>query len=290
MTEQSELIASTPGEILARERCRRNLSTRDVSRSLNLSRTIIEAIEADRINDLASIYRRGYVTNYARFLGLEPEPLLEALPPSEDRAPRPVLATRPPGFDFDRFAKIATYVLVTTVIVPPLVWFFVQGGSRLFEREVAAHDPPASETGERPGSRVGDRIAQALALDPPEADSSRHLSASALPLNTIRSPSESGGPPAESAPVVPPEPGVELAIELREDSWVEITAADGERLEFDLLRAGTRRSYRGEPPFDILLGRANAARLSVDGEAVRFAGQDQSDITRFQLDPETPES
>ena len=44
----------------------------------------------------------------------------------------------------------------------------------------------------------------------------------------------------------------------------------------DLLRGGSDKAYHGEPPFKILLGRASAVRLTLDGEAV--------DLTEFTSD------
>jgi cytoskeleton protein RodZ len=76
---------------------------------------------------------------------------------------------------------------------------------------------------------------------------------------------------------------VELSVELLEDSWVEIHAADGERLEYDLLRAGQSRTYSGEAPFQLLLGRANAVRLMLGEELVTFDGHDRSDVARLRL-------
>ena len=290
MNEQSELIPPTPGEQLARERRRRKMSVREVSRALRLPRSIIEAIESDNLESLASIYRRGYVANYARYLGVDPEPLVKELGAGEEAPLKPVLPTRPSGVKFERFLRIATYILVTTVIVPPLIWFFVQGGSRIFEREIAQQ--PTAEIGdsERSGGRVSERIAQALALDEPASDKSgnSHISASTVPLQAIRPlrGPESGAVPRETedpAAGAPHDPRVELELKLNEDSWVEITGADGERLEFGLLRAGMSKIYRGKPPFDVLLGRANAVQMRLGGEAIRFEGDERADVSQFQL-------
>jgi hypothetical protein len=47
--------------------------------------------------------------------------------------------------------------------------------------------------------------------------------------------------------------------------WI---AADGTELEMDLLRGGSKKSYQGKTPFKILIGRASAVRLAMNGEAV----------------------
>src|SRR5690625_5744963 len=35
---------------------------------------------------------------------------------------------------FERYLKLATYLIVTVAIVPPLVYFFVAGGARMLDR------------------------------------------------------------------------------------------------------------------------------------------------------------
>jgi cytoskeleton protein RodZ len=179
--------------------------------------------------------------------------------------------------------------LVTTVIVPPLVYFFVQGGARLFEAgSVADVDTSAPTVAERSDYR--ERVAEALAVQPlsPAGDPTSPLSASALPMPIA---AERGGAagepltPQEPAPSAAVEdPSAELVLELTGDSWVEIETGAGERLEFDLLRAGDRRSYRGEPPFKLLLGRGSAVGITLDGEPVAFEGHDVAGVAEFIVD------
>ena len=50
------------------------------------------------------------------------------------------------------------------------------------------------------------------------------------------------------------------------ECWVEIVAADGQRLLFGLVEAGTTRSLTGLPPIAVLLGDVDAVELRVDGQ------------------------
>lgn len=277
-----------PGARLARARRRAQMSIGDIATELKLPRTTIADIEADRMGRIAPTYLRGYITNYARLVGLDPDPLLSGLAASEPEPLRSVAPVERGGHRFERFVRFATYALVTTVIVPPLVYFFVQGGARLFESGVGAGGgdvaPVASER-----TDYRERVAEALAVKPlsPSADPASPLSASALPMAI-------GGEPAsadtEEAPTPAPvaDPSAELGLELSADSWVEIESGAGERLEFDLLRAGDRRSYRGEPPFKLLLGRGSAVSLTLDGEPVRFEGHDVAGVAEFIVGAASP--
>jgi cytoskeleton protein RodZ len=72
-----------------------------------------------------------------------------------------------------------------------------------------------------------------------------------------------------------------LQISVSADSWIEITDANGQELEMDLLRGGSDKAYHGEPPFRILFGRASAVRLSMDGEPVDLTPHTQDDVAQL---------
>jgi len=287
---QRELIHS-PGAELARARRARRISLEAAARELKLPRSVLEHIESDRFEQIAPIYRRGYIVNYARLAGIDPEPLIDCMGSLEPAPLRPVLPVASHPRRFDRFLKLATYALVTTMIVPPLVYFFVLGGARLFESEMVSGGGPEGSTvvdQGKPGYR--ERLAEALAVQPLEntRDDDSHLSASALPMKPVRSsspaePDEDAQEKDTSETVAETDALSSLALALSDDSWVEIESADGQRLEFDLLRAGESRQYSGQAPFRVLLGRAAAVELTLDGSPVAFAGQEQAGVAELLI-------
>lgn len=284
---------ASPGAVLSRARQARQLTLAEAAGQLKLPRSTIEHIEADQFDRIAPIYRRGYIVNYARLVGLDPQPLLEQMGELEPEPLRAVLPVAGKPQRFDRFLKFATYALVTTMIVPPLVYFFVLGGARLFESEVASRATDGNGIEVSPANKPGyrERFADALAVQPPEAtqNDASHLSASALPMNPIRTPAQpqSAGEAADGlvADGAPPEsdPMALLELELSDDSWIEIESADGQRLEFDLLRSGESRQYTGLAPFKLLLGRASAVSLTFDGQPVAFDGQDEAGVAELVI-------
>ncbi|HMB38135.1 MAG TPA: helix-turn-helix domain-containing protein [Wenzhouxiangellaceae bacterium] len=289
----------SPGAALSRARRARQLSLVETASQLKLPRTTVEHIEADQFDRIAPIYRRGYIVNYARLVELDPQPLLEQMGELEPEPLRAVLPVSGKPQRFDRFLKFATYALVTTMIVPPLVYFFVLGGARLFESEVASRavDGSGVQTPEahKPGYR--ERFVDALAVQPPETtqNDASHLSASALPMNPIRAVTQSE-PVAEiagdsAAGALSPEvdPMTRLDLVLSDDSWIEIESADGQRLEFDLLRSGESRRYSGRAPFRLLLGRASAVSLSLDGQPVAFEGQNEAGVAELVIGEPQPD-
>ncbi|PKL94986.1 MAG: hypothetical protein CVV18_07170 [Gammaproteobacteria bacterium HGW-Gammaproteobacteria-8] len=298
MTEQqeqeqdkaSESVAALPGRRLQAMREQQQLSISEVASLLRLPARTIEQIERGEFDRIGSIYRRGYVASYARLLGLDPDPLLNQLGPAESEPLRPVLPVRRSRQNWGRLMNFATYALVSGAIVAPLVYFFVLGGARLFESELAGVTQTTTESEPQTALRAlgyRERVVDALALTE-SGDSDRaslHLSASALPLNAMR-PAEASLRPErpleepevpESSPE-PPDLRSTLRLDLSGDSWVEVEDARGERLEFDLLRAGTTREYSGYAPFRVLFGRAHEVSVQLDGRAVTYAGGDRAGV------------
>ena len=74
-----ETGAAPAGAMLAVARERHKLSIEDVSAQLRLSPRQIMALESDDFSALPeAMITRGYIRNYARFLGVDAEPLLQA--------------------------------------------------------------------------------------------------------------------------------------------------------------------------------------------------------------------
>ena len=69
------------GAVFKAKRNAVGLSIQEVAHSLKLTARLVAAIEAnDRQRFPPTVYLRGFVRNYAKLLGLDPEPLLEAYP------------------------------------------------------------------------------------------------------------------------------------------------------------------------------------------------------------------
>lgn len=299
--EKGEKKYERIGAELRGRREERGLDQADVARQLHLPGMIVNDIETGQVEQLSSIYRRGYICNYARLLGIDPDALLADA--GEDVLPelQEVLPVSKGEWQFERYLKIATYALVTVAIVPPLVYFFISGGTRMLERDVAA-DTPASVSESVDASRQREAAGNGMTDDDTsenqrasaERSAARHVSASAIPLNPIRPARDARSESAANAvetddaseelPVAEVGPTLSaLSVELLEDSWVEIHDAEGNRLEYDLLRSGQTRSYEGQPPFSLLVGRSSAVKLQMNGESVIWEGHESGDVAEIAI-------
>jgi cytoskeleton protein RodZ len=101
--------ASSPfheGRALRRARQRRHLTLDDASQATRIPRRFLEALEREAPLDTfpAPVYARAFLREYARYVGLEPDPLVEAFTSRNDE-PEPHLVAVP-----------------TTVVVPQRRW------------------------------------------------------------------------------------------------------------------------------------------------------------------------
>ncbi|MDX1528699.1 MAG: DUF4115 domain-containing protein [Gammaproteobacteria bacterium] len=84
----------------------------------------------------------------------------------------------------------------------------------------------------------------------------------------------------------PPSPPGRLVIRFSEESWVEIFDADGIRQEFKLASPGSTTRVAGTPPFNVLLGYAEGAVVTFDGQDYDISRYIRGDTARFLIGPE----
>lgn len=78
----------TLGEVLAAKRRERRLTVEQASTATRIRAHYLSALESDQLERLASpVYARDHLTTYARYLGLDPKPLLKLLK-TETGSPR----------------------------------------------------------------------------------------------------------------------------------------------------------------------------------------------------------
>jgi cytoskeleton protein RodZ len=96
--------------------------------------------------------------------------------------------------------------------------------------------------------------------------------------------------PAAAAAAAKPEPSApaasgehRLRLSLAQESWVEIVATDGQKLEYGLLPAGSTRSYDSAKALDVRIGNANGAALEVDGKEMDLAPYRRSNVAHLKI-------
>lgn len=165
-----------------------------------------------------------------------------------------------------------------------------------------AEGPPTIPPAETGGAVDGTAGALDLALPPPAPDVSRETAPQPVPDSepepAVPGDSDFGTQPpataAEGAAPAPVEPAAatvpaaaagepRLAFTFNGESWVEVRAADGSKLLFDLMRKGQTREVSGKAPISVLIGNADSVELRVNGERFDLAPHSREDIARFEI-------
>lgn len=272
MTQQRELIPMATGEHLKQARLKQKLSLGSVSQAIHLDEKVLADIEEDRVDRIAPIYVKGYLRTYARFLKIPEEEIHAMLDSfgSKDPALRNIFTGTPTRNPLDSWLRATSYVLAS-LLIGTLAWQFTHEAVRLSQNgpglQATSSPIPGSES-------------ESQKVSGP-------VNASIATLGVLHGNSTGRPDLAEQAWASVSQPGLSegeslLELSISADSWVEISDVDGKELEMDLLRGGTDKSYHGVPPFRILIGRASAVHLYMDGEELDLADFTRDDVAQFQ--------
>jgi len=291
-----------PGELLRQARTERGLSIEQVAESLHLDEPIVEALEADRYEEVgAPVFVRGHLKAYARVLRMPDEPLLAAYSGLQPEAAPSLIQVRSPASGSGLNLNPGPWAIggLGACLAIGLVFFVLQDESVKVSdpRSVSAAPDSASDS---PPAIAADGAALALpaprrSILPEERETAAAEMTAALPAPVVTQtpvvpPVAEVVPPPAPAEVVTATPaaeefeGRELELYFREESWAEISDAQ-QRILFGLQREGMRRQLTGEPPFQILLGNASGVDVYLDGEVYPVPRRNRGKVARFVIEP-----
>ncbi len=303
----------SPGKRLRIERQAKGLSLEQVAAQLHLSQPMVQALEEDAYARLPGpVFIRGYLRNYARLLGLDPERILAAYAQSEPREPEhPPMVAPATGLPMSRrrWGRWIPGVLLILVLLALLgYWWQMRMGALL----VAT--PPPTETDIQAGtaedeapatpSTDGEAAASVSApLGPPPGPGYAPPAAAEtppLPPRSADSPSTPAPVPAEAATEPVPAPPAEtpagtvdappkVVMTFSAPCWVDVRDRSGRFKMLGELKAGETRTLGGEPPYRIVLGNTQGVRILVNGEPFDLAAHARGNVARFTLDPGKPD-
>ncbi len=252
--------------------------------------SVLTAIETGNTGEIPSVYLRGHIRNYARFLGMNPSSLEEQMEHVQGAEPevQTVFTVKTRRGTAEKWLKASSY-LAASALIATLAWQFTHQAVRFSQgdpqqADAAAMPPDAAEraalqnTSEsrQANTHLNASIASAEVLG--ENGGLRGDSAAEQAWAAIGAAPEAGSADASESNI--------LSITTSADTWVEITDASGRQLELDLIRAGNSREYNGEAPFDVMIGRASAVVLNMDGQAVDLGPHTRGNVARMTLQPQ----
>jgi cytoskeleton protein RodZ len=308
---EGDAAAERPGAQLRAAREAAGLSVDQVAQQLKLAPRQVKALEDENFGDLPGrTFSRGFVRNYARLLGLDPEAILQHLP---DAALAPALgsptlhstgvmiAELPAGSRARRAGSLSRW-LIPLVLIACIVgaagyeWY--RGGgieslragrdARPAASAASAMATPAKSSTPLPNPLLADasHAADAPASDAATPTPAPSAVAPALPAAmpaALPTPAPDSPPPAPLAagPVAAADAPIQLAY--AGPSWTEIRDHNGQVLIARLVPSHGAETLNGVPPFDIIIGNAQAVTLTYRGQAVDLAPFTRGNVARFSL-------
>lgn len=256
------------GEELRREREIRGISLKEISDATKISKRFLDALERNDHRALpAPVFTRGFVREYARYVGLNAEdmvnrynyaasqddriekpPQIEKYPatPVRDITPKP----KPKRGIPPTFARVDRNAMVLVIIAFALMgvaWWAVK--QKLIERELGIESSTVSAAAPKP--------------------------AVALPSTPVPAPP----PPVDDSKL-------RMEIEATASSWVTLQA-DGKRVLNEEMTQGQRRNFEASEKFSFLtIGNAAGITLRLNGIQVPALGEEGEVVKNRVFDRE----
>lgn len=256
------------GDRLREARAAAGLSVQEVASRLRMPVHVVEALEEGRWQVIgASVFVRGQLRSYARLLGVDVEPLLEAqVAPA---APVNLVShAHTPRYQrlMESAGRRVVYVVITAAIAVP-VWLATRSHFNDAPPTTASLDAVPAEVVSPvqplPAAQSASAPAASVAA---EADSGAPYMASLAPVN--RPPQAAAG---------------KLLFDFSGESWMQVTAQDGSTLEQGLMRAGDSRSFDAASVGRVVLGNASVVRVQQAGSIVDTTPYQRANVARFAV-------
>lgn len=275
-------ITTGPGEHLRRIREKKQMSVKDVADSLHLEVRIIEMLEKDNYKSgIPSIFLKGYIRNYAKLMGISPEPLIavfdDGTKPKDKNSkptptPKPKVKTKKQVKSNDLWPKLVTLAILLTLIIFIALWQFSPPNEKVVHDENTAKfnessrtpPPPTRETDETADSA---NQTQTAATSPEET-----LAAAQQPIATT--PSEVTPP---VAPVEPKPKDHTIHVTFKGTVWMRITDSKDKRLFQGTGKKGKSLTLKGTPPYRVRVGNYNDVDIEYQGNV-----KDVKDYPKYQ--------
>jgi cytoskeletal protein RodZ len=234
----------TVGERLREARDQAHLTLRDVSQHTKIPRWILADIERDDLSRIpGGIFTRGYLTSFARTVGLDGDALwahyraqMRASIVEPEPAAAPMTADR-------RVSPWMVAGIAAAVLVAAVVW---RNSGRV-----------SADAARLPASEVRHVVNDVV----PAAKAAAHPAPEAVPAVNA---ADAGHVARASAPLV-------VSLHATGDVWLDATA-DGERRAYRLYTAGEDLSLDARKQISLRVGDASAVSYTINGASGRALG------------------
>jgi cytoskeleton protein RodZ len=255
------------GENLRREREMRGVSLQEISAATKISVRFLKSIENEEFSKLpGGLFSRSFVRAYARYLGLDEDPLLEEYQQAAKARPEVDLTQfSPPARIFSRPEGRFRHALWAVGVAAVLLAL----GFTLWRH---SHRPLQVPVAPKTSSRGP--AARAALPNPADTPGSSTSSAAVKPAGRGVLAATS---PMATAPKLPPVTNSDgklvLQISATEGSWVAIDA-DGKSVMQGVMDPNTVKTFKADASFDVMTGNAQGVMLTLNGQTMKPLGRE----------------
>ncbi len=277
------------GQQLREAREARGLSLEDVAAETRIRLEYLEAIENDNFAALPDdVVTRGFVRNFARAVGLDPETLMTAL-----GAPRIEILTAeqfhieseideplaPSAVPWRRLVSALALVVGVLAVLGALMWLYPQ--RTVWLERVGLAGLLVNENGTIPmptptvliagaETQEGETIATTPTPTP---------TPTATPVPTATRPPRTPTPtPGEAAPPIAAE-GLQVQVQAEQDVWL-LVEVDGQKMFEGLMQPGDTLEWIGRERIFLRTGNAGGTRVFVNGVDIGVLGDSGEVLSR----------
>lgn len=288
MSEQVLASNSALGSVLQAARTQKKLSIEDASKAIHLSEKQIHALENNDFSHLPEpAITRGFIRNYANYLEVDVEPLLRqyrSLVPQEEKS-IVVKANVNEVMSKSSHQPWLLYVLSSILVLLFLTaWFYYMDSVKAPDAAADAEDVAVTETENLVASMPEEVLTpqEVLAVTAPmDAAVAAQNPAGDHLQNQVPTPQAN---PATTPVTQQPLVAKKLEMQFSAESWVRVKDKSGQVILEKTATAGSTESLDGEPPFNIIIGNAGAAKVKFYGQNVDLAPATSKNIIRLTLE------
>ncbi len=282
------------GENLRREREMRGITLEEISAATKISVRFLSSIENEDFSRLpGGIFNRGFVRAYARYLGLDEDPILEEYQlAARTRTEVDLSQFSPPRTHSyqerrPRRTLWAVLIAIGLLAIGISLWHYTHRTVEVPSLPENALPAKNSQAGQPQSARA---TSTSSASSP--AGSGVQQAKTVAPGGVLAATSTT--PPA--APKLPPVPDTDgklvLQIATTESSWVAIDA-DGKSMMQGVMAPNMVKTFEADTNFDVLTGNAQGVTLTLNGQTMKPLGREgevkQVHLTWNSLQKPNPE-
>jgi len=284
------VVPATAGALLRAAREVQGLHIAALAVALKVPVKKIEALEADRLQDLPdTVFVRSMAMSICRVLKTPPEPVLALLPDVSGNKLQPMDGGLNTRFRDVSLASQSTWrnqllspmglgvVALLVAILGVLAW-------RVPEDEAVVESSPANLP--LSAAAVAAPVAAPVAAMPVQSASTVQPASTVMATGTLSMTEDIRVPDADSGPATlaeKPAAAVPLEIKAKGVSWVEVTDADGTARVHRLTVAGESFQVTGKLPLSVVLGRADQMEVLVRGRPLNLKDTVRDNVARFEV-------